>query len=94
VCRAEKAAERAREAAEEKARKEKEERDELIKSNPMLRQELGLEEESSFQVLPALIYQPFPLACLVLQLCATVWSVLMFNTWLCVWHLSPGGNAA
>jgi protein CWC15 len=36
--------------AEAAARQEKEARDELIKSNPMLRQELGLEDDATFQV--------------------------------------------
>lgn len=50
ACRAEKAAERAKEAAAAAAQREKDERDELIKSNPMLRAELGLDDDPTFQV--------------------------------------------
>lgn len=63
-CRAEKAAEKAKEAAEEAAAREKQERDDLINSNPMLRQELGLDDEASFQVRARRHHDLGPCACL------------------------------
>lgn len=51
MCRAEKAAEKAKQAEEEAAKAEQEQRDSLIKNNPQLRKELGLDDEdASFQV--------------------------------------------
>lgn len=48
--RAEKAADKAKEEAAKAAQQEQDERDELIKSNPALRKELGLEDDPQFQV--------------------------------------------
>ena len=50
TCRAEKEEERKKQATEEAAKKDEEEREKLIKDNPMLRKELGIEDEPAFQV--------------------------------------------
>jgi protein CWC15 len=49
-CRAEKEEEKAKQAAEEAAKARKEEEERALKNNPVLRQELGLEDEPKFQV--------------------------------------------
>jgi protein CWC15 len=48
--RSEREAERKKKAIEEESRAEQAAKDDLIRNNPMLRKELGLEEEPSFKI--------------------------------------------
>lgn len=50
ACRVEKEEEKKKQAAEAKAKADEAEREKLINDNPMLRKELGIEDEPTFQV--------------------------------------------